>query len=165
MQRTFAFDAQWETYPEQIERLRGTPAKIHSLIAGIAQPRLAQRVGDRWSIQENIAHLADLDEVLFMPRIREFERGASTMLAADVTNATTNNAGHNERTISEVLGRFERVRGEMVARLESLPHGVFGRMALQPRLKRQITLTGLVYFIGEHDDYHMAHISQLKAKL
>src|SRR6185436_13128288 len=83
MQRTFRFDFPWELFPEEIERVRGTPARAAALVAGVPQAVLAQRVGDRWSIQENIAHLADLDEELFLHRIGEFEAGAATLMAAD----------------------------------------------------------------------------------
>src|SRR5947209_4946399 len=94
-ERTFDFEYPWELYPEIIERVRGTPVRGIALVAGLPQQALAQRVGERWSIQENIAHLADLDEALFLPRIEEFERGEATLRAADVTNAMTNSAGHN----------------------------------------------------------------------
>jgi hypothetical protein len=162
MQRTFTFDFPWELYPEQIERVRGTPFRARALVDGIAQAKLAQRVGERWSIQENIAHLADLDEELFLPRIGEFEKGAPVLKASDVTNVLTNSANHNARRISDVLDRFATVRAELVRRLESLPHDFFARRALHPRLNQPLRLTDLVFFNAEHDDYHMAHITQLK---
>jgi hypothetical protein len=164
-ERTFIFDYPWELYPEQIERVRGTPARARALVAGLAQAKACQRVGDRWSIQENIAHLADLDEELFLPRIEEFVTGATVLKAADVTNAVTNGANHNSRQISDVLERVALVRAGLVRRLESLPHEVFARSALHPRLNKQVRLTDLIFFNAEHDDYHMAHISQLKREL
>lgn len=164
-ERTFSFDFPWELYPEQIERVRGTPARIAALIAGLPQRVLTQRVEGRWSIQENIAHLADLDEELFLPRIGEFERGAPTLLAADVTNAKTNSAGHNQRTIEEVMARVGEARARVIARLESFPREAFSRSALHPRLNKQMRLVDLVFFNAEHDDYHMAHISGLRRTL
>jgi hypothetical protein len=165
MQRTFRFDFPWELYPEQIERVRGTPARAAALVAGVPQTVLAQRVGDRWSIQENIGHLADLDEELFLHRIGEYEQGVATLRAADMTNARTNGAGHNDRTIADVLERFVVARRRTVQKLESLPHELFRRAALHPRLKTQMRLVDLVFFNAEHDDYHMAHISAIKRAL
>ena len=34
--------------------------------------------------------------------------------------------------------------------------------ALQPRLKTKIRVIDLVFFIAEHDDHHLARISELK---
>jgi hypothetical protein len=163
-ERTFSFDFSWELYSEQIERVRGTPARAAALVAGLPQQVLTRTVDGRWSIQENIAHLADLDEELFLPRIIEFERGASELLAADVTNAKTNSARHNQRTLEEVLARVAEARARIVARLESLPRESFARSARHPRLNQQMRLVDLVFFNAEHDDYHLAHISEIKRR-
>jgi uncharacterized damage-inducible protein DinB len=165
MQRTFRFDFPWELFPEQLERVRGTPVRAAALVAGLPQAVLAQRVGERWSIQENIGHLADLDEELFLHRIGEYEQGVTTLKAADMSNATTNNARHNERAIADVLERFVAARRRTVQKLELLPRELFGRAALHPRLKTPMRLVDLVFFNAEHDDYHMAHITQLKRDL
>ncbi|MGH7242054.1 MAG: DinB family protein [Phycisphaerales bacterium] len=160
--RTFCFDPQWEIYPELIERLRGTPARVRMLIDGVNPSSMTKRIGDRWSIQENIAHLADMDEILWLPRIEQFEKGEDRLHAADMTNRTTNAADHNSKSTIEVLRRHEDARARMIAKLESLSHETFGRVALHPRLNIQMRLTHHLTFVADHDDYHMAHISGLK---
>ena len=74
--RTFAFDTPPALHPESIERLRGTAARIEEAIDGLDRQRLTRRLGDTWSIQENIGHLADL-ETLFSGRLDDFETGVS----------------------------------------------------------------------------------------
>lgn len=160
--RRFSFDYPWELYPEIIERLRGTSARVESLIRGVPAPLLTRRSGDRWSIQENIAHLADLDEILWIHRIDQFVRGESRLIEADMSNRTTNQANHNQRTMDEVLDRLSRSRERLLAKCEQLEHLVFGRSALHPRLNVPMRLTDHLYFVAEHDDYHMAHIVDLK---
>jgi uncharacterized damage-inducible protein DinB len=164
-ERTFRFDFPWEIYPEQIERIRGTPARAGSLIEGLPREALTRRHDGHWSIQENIAHLADLDEELFLVRVEQFVKGESKLLAADVTNRLTNQADHNARSIEEVMERVRGVRARLVARLESLPHETFARAALHPRLNTPMRLTDLIYFNGEHDDYHMANITGIRRGL
>lgn len=164
-QRRFSFEYPWQIYPEMIERVRGTPARAESLIRNLPASLLTRRIGDRWSIQENIAHLADLDEALFQSRIEEYTRGVATLHAADMTNVITNNANHNARTIGDVMERLRRTRAATISRLESFPSELFARTALHPRLQVQMRLVDLVNFNAEHDDYHMAHITDLKREL
>jgi hypothetical protein len=162
--RTFRYGFPWENYPEQIERVRGTPVRAAALVDGMAQETLAQRVGDGWSIQENIAHLTDLDEELFIPRIGQYQRGESVMIPSDITNPRTNGAGHNRRTMGEVMASLSRVRASLVELLETLAPEVFSRTALHPRLKLPMRLVDLVCFVAEHDDYHLARVSELKRR-
>lgn len=63
-QRTFHFTFPVEVYPEMIERLRGTPARLEDRVSSVAPQLLTQRDGDRWSIQENAGHLLDLESLV-----------------------------------------------------------------------------------------------------
>jgi len=58
--RTFQFTFPVEIYPEMIERVRGTPARLEDRLKSVAPATLIRRDGDRWSIQENAGHLLDL---------------------------------------------------------------------------------------------------------
>ncbi|HKD64328.1 MAG TPA: DinB family protein [Candidatus Acidoferrales bacterium] len=57
-ERKFDFSFPVELYPEIIERLRGTPARLEERVENIEAGRLTARDGDKWSIQENIGHLS-----------------------------------------------------------------------------------------------------------
>ena len=54
---------------------------------------------------------------------------------------------------------------ELVDRLESLDAEIFARSALHPRLNVQMRLVDMLFFQAEHDDYHLARISELKKLL
>ena len=41
-------------YRAILERLRGTPARVDALVAGVPAARLVRRDGDRWSAQEHV---------------------------------------------------------------------------------------------------------------
>jgi uncharacterized damage-inducible protein DinB len=159
-ERKFDFSFPVELYPEIIERLRGTPARIEERVRDVPAALLTRRDGDKWSIQENIGHLLDLDE-LFAGRFEDYERGLERLRAADLLNQKTHQAQHNSRPTEEILREFRRRRLALVARLELQPPEYFRRTALHPRLNTPMRVTDLLYFVAEHDDHHLARISEL----
>lgn len=159
--RTWTFDGPVEVFPDVLERLRGTPARIEELVRGVGVGVLRRREREgTWSIQENVGHLLDLD-ALHSGRIDDYLAGAATLRAADMSNRATNQAGHNERAIDEVLGDFRRERGTFVARLERLADGDFARTSEHPRLKVRMRLVDMCRFTADHDDYHLARMREL----
>lgn len=158
--RKFHFSYPVEHYPDIIERVRGTPARVADRVAGLSHEVLIQRDGQTWSIQENVGHLIDLDE-LHAARIDDFLAGASRLRAADITNRKTHEAGHNQRKIADLLAEFREVRFAFVDRVEKLSHSDFSRVAEHPRLKQAMRLVDSLYFVAEHDDYHLARITEL----
>jgi hypothetical protein len=160
-ERTFSFDFPAGLYPELIERLRGTPARVRDRLDGTALPRLNQRRNNAWSILENIGHLADLDEGLFVVRLEEFQRGVEALQPADMTNRMTETANHNAKSLAVILEEFGRTRSNLVGRLEACDPALFGRSAFHPRLKVQMRLADMMFFQAEHDDHHLATISEI----
>jgi hypothetical protein len=51
---------------------------------------------------------------------------------------------------------------DFVARLDSYNEAFVARTALHPRLQQNIRVVDLAFFIAEHDDHHLARISELK---
>lgn len=159
--RRFNFYFPAEIYPEIIERVRGTPARLEDLLAGLTPETLTAQVDGRWSMQENAGHLLDL-ESLVAQRIDEYLAGAEALHAADMSNRKTYEASHNELPVDSILKAFRSARHEIVQRLENLDADVFARSALHPRLNVQMRLVDMLFFQAEHDDYHLARISELK---
>lgn len=162
-ERKFEFNFPVELYPELIERMRGTPARIEDRVNGLPQSVLVRRDGDSWSVQENIGHLLDL-EPLFWGRLDDFDMGLTTLRAADMTNRKTHDARHNEQSIQSILSAFRAARLAALNRLERNESAYFARTALHPRLKKPMRVTDMIYFQSEHDDYHLARISELIRK-
>jgi DinB family protein len=158
--RTFSFTFPVEVYPEMIERLRGTPARLEDRVRSIAPEILTRRDGGRWSIQENAGHLLDL-ETLVSGRLDEYLAGAKTLHAADMSNRKTHEADHNQVSMSSILTSFRRDRTALVDRLDQLKPQVFAAIAHHPRLNVPMRLVDMIFFQAEHDDYHLARISEL----
>jgi hypothetical protein len=112
-------------------------------------------------MQENAGHLLDL-ESLVSQRVDEYLAGDTTLHAADMSNRKTYEATHNDVPVGSILTAFRAARHELVERLESLDADVFAHSALHPRLQVQMRLVDMLFFQAEHDDYHLARISELK---
>lgn len=158
--RKFEFNFPAELYPELIERLRGTPARAEDRTRNLPASILTRRDGEQWSIQENIGHLLDLEE-LFGGRLDDFDRGLPTLRAADMSNQKTHRARHNDLPAGKILEAFRHQREKMLGRLESSPPDYFARIAHHPRLNKPMRVADMLYFNAEHDDYHLARISEL----
>ncbi len=158
--RTFQFEFPYRLYPEMIERLRGTPARLEDLTNSHPAEILQRRDEERWSIQENAGHLLDL-EPLIARRLDQYLAGAAELHAADMTNRKTHEANHNTAPISTILTSFREQRMRLVNQLDLLDGEMFARSALHPRLNKQMRLVDMIYFQAEHDDYHLARISEL----
>ena len=159
-QRTFAFNFPVEVYPEMIERVRGTPARLEDRVKAVAPAFLTKRDGERWSIQENAGHLLDL-ESLVSRRLDEYLAGATELHAADMSNRKTFEADHNRVSIESILSGLRKERTALVDRLDNLDPEMFSAVAHHSRLDVPMRLVDMMFFQAEHDDYHLARISEL----
>jgi len=162
--RRFTFDLPEALFPVVVERLRGTPARIEDKVRNLSPTLLTRRDGDAWSIQEHIGHLLDLDE-LHDGRLDDFLSGATVLRAADMTNRKTQEAGHNERPLADLLAAFRRERERFVARLDAWDPGQISLTALHPRLNQPMRVIDVAFFTAEHDDHHLARMTELARKL
>jgi uncharacterized damage-inducible protein DinB len=147
-------------HPELIERLRGTAARLEELVKDVPVVAATLRDGSHWSIQENAGHLSDLEE-LWLGRLDDYFNGLAILRPADMTNRRTTEANHNARSMQDVLAAFRLSRLAIITRLESSDASFFARSALHPRLKTPMRVADFLFFIAEHDDYHLARISEI----
>jgi len=158
--RKFSFDFPVSCYPEILERLRGTPVRIEDLISGVVKEVLKLKKRNSWSIQEHIGHLVNI-ESLIKGRLDDYESVKKELRAADMKNRETEESRYNEKSIELILEDLRRVREETVKRIESLSPEHFSKTALHPRLQVPMRLVDVMYFFAEHDDYHLARMSEL----
>ncbi|HJQ67252.1 MAG TPA: DinB family protein [Gemmatimonadales bacterium] len=159
-ERHFEFDSPNELFPNVVERVRGTPARVEERVRGVATATLTRRLGETWSIQENVGHLLDL-EPLWLTRGRELATGAEVLTAADIGNRKTHQANHNAFPLASLLEAFRRERGRFVSLLDNADAALLERTALHPRLQTPMRLIDLALFVAEHDDHHLARIGEL----
>jgi uncharacterized damage-inducible protein DinB len=162
--RRFELGLPPEAFPDLLERVRGTPARLEERVRGLGTEVLTARPGDRWSIQENVGHLLDLED-LWSGRLDDYDLGSSALRPADLDNRKTFQAYHNRREIADLLAEFRRARVAMVHRLEALTDAQVRRTALHPRLELPMSVVDLLFFLAEHDDHHLARISEVMSLL
>jgi len=160
IERQFTFDLPLTMFPNVLERLRGTPARVEERVAGLMSERLRARVGEGWSIQETVGHLIEV-EALWIGRLDDFAQGLERLRPADMSNRRTIDADYNAREAAAVLAGFRAVRGELVGRLERLADEDIARTALHPRLGQPMRVLDLMVFAAEHDDHHLAGITEI----
>jgi uncharacterized damage-inducible protein DinB len=158
--REFVFDLPVWIYPNVVERVRGGPARLEELVRPLARVVLTERDGDKWSIQEHAGHLWDV-ETLWEGRLEDFEAARHELRPADLENRKTHEADHNANDIDTVLEGFRSARQNIVARLDSYDEALVARPAIHPRLQQPMRVLDLAFFVAEHDDHHLARISQL----
>ncbi len=158
--RRFALGLPVDAFPDIVERLRGTPARLEERLHGLTATVLTRRDSERWSVQENVGHLLDL-EALWDRRLDDFDAAREILAEADLQNRATHEANHNARPIADLLAAFRRARGRILDRLEALDDDALRRTALHPRLQQPMTVVDLAFFVAEHDDHHLARISEL----
>ncbi|HXI20076.1 MAG TPA: DinB family protein [Gemmatimonadales bacterium] len=159
-QREFVFNLPVSAAPGLIERLRGTPARLHHRLRDLPPARLTVRLGNRSSIQENAGHLWDL-EPLWMARLEDLAAGRATLRPADLDNRKTDAANHNARPLPDILADFAAARSQLVAQFEAADEADWLRSARHPRLNTPMRLLDLAQFVAEHDDHHLATITEL----
>ena len=161
VEREFDFNLPVGVFPSVVERLRGTPARLEELTRGLAREVLVARPEGRWSVQEQAGHLLDLDE-LHEGRLEDYARGLEVLRAADMQNRKTEEARHNDARLEDLLAAFRAARLRFVRRLEALTEEEVSASALHPRLGKQMRVIDMAHFTAEHDDHHLASITELK---
>jgi hypothetical protein len=159
-ERTFSFNLPLKMYPNIIERLRGTPARMEDRLGSLPREILTRRDGDNWSIQEHAGHLLDLG-ALDLARLEDYAAGSESLRSADLDNRRTYEANHNADAIENILRAFRAERSEFVRRLEEFEEAFIERTALHPRLNMQMRVMDFAFFVSEHDDHHLARMTEL----
>jgi uncharacterized damage-inducible protein DinB len=162
--RTWEFSLPPAMHPFVLERIRGTPARVEEKVRSLPRGILTRRHGDRWSIQEHIGHLLDLDG-LHVGRLDDYLAAARVLRAADMTNRKTWEANHNARPVEEILHAFREERARFVARLDAWPSAGWGMKAEHPRLKVPMRVIDMAFFVAEHDDHHLAWMTELARRM
>jgi uncharacterized damage-inducible protein DinB len=158
--RRFDFGFPVEMAPLLLERLRGTPARVADRVLALSQAIRTLRDDGKWSIQEHAGHLIDV-ESLFLGRLDDYDAGATRLRAADMSGRRTSEANYNQEEMSVIVARFREARARLVNRLEGLDAAGYERSAIHPRLDRPMRVCDMMLFEAEHDDYHLARITQL----
>lgn len=159
-ERKFDFTDPQNIFPSILERLEGTALRLEAKLNSIPPLLLTRRIGDTWTIKENAGHLADL-EPLWQGRFSDIQNGVREMRVTDLQNNATTFAGHNEKPVGAIIESFRQLRQHTMVLLENIDEETVFRSALHPRLKTPMRTMDLFLFVADHDDHHLARITEL----
>jgi hypothetical protein len=154
-ERNLKFGYAPEMLPFFLERLHGTVIRIEEKTRGIDDKILSKKIDNKWSIKENIGHLAEVDEIA-NKRIDEMSSGVAVM-----SPAVFEPKDYNPLPIEKVLDFFRKNRFINIKKYKTLSAEQLKKSSLHPRLKMQMTPVDLAWFDAEHDDHHLVKINEI----
>jgi len=160
-ERRFDFSFKQNIFPAIIERLNGTSVRLKAKIEQIPPDLLEIKLDEKWSIKENIGHLIDL-EPMWHGRLDDIMENKEYLRSADLDNKKTDFAQHNKTVISVLLSQFQELRKLTLNRLTELNEQDVYKTSLHPRLEKPMRTMDLFLFVAEHDDHHLARITEIK---
>ena len=163
-ERKFNFDFPLGVFPTIVERLRGTPVRLEELTHSLPKDILTVQLDGRWSILENAGHLDDLEK-LHEGRLDDYKAGLQTLRPADLQNLKTREANHNSTSLEAILTRFRKSRKQFLDKLATFSDDELAKVSFHPRLKQPMRVVDMCYFMAEHDDNHLARISEIARAL
>jgi uncharacterized damage-inducible protein DinB len=145
--------------------LAATPRRIAQLADGLdaAALRTRPREGE-WSLTEVMAHLCDLDRVLFLPRLRRIVAEARPAFEAFDPQAWERERDHRAREFAADLAGFAGARAETVAFLQRLPAGAAERLGVSGHFG-PMTLAQYATHVLDHDLEHLGQMRDCGAAL
>jgi hypothetical protein len=141
--------------PYFLERLAGTALRMEAKVRGVSDEILSNKLGGKWSVKQNIGHLAEVD-LIANKRIDEMINGVPTL-----SPAVFEPKDYNPWPIQRVLDLFIKSRNENIKKYDSLSAEELRKSSIHPRLKVQMTPIDLAWFDAEHDDHHLVRISDI----
>jgi hypothetical protein len=154
-ERNLKFGYPKELLPYFLERLEGSIVRIQAKVKGIDDQVLSTKLYDKWSVKQNIGHLAEVDEIA-NKRIDEMVSGISPM-----SPAVFEPQDYNPWPIEKVIDLFKTNRLKNLKKYQSLADSDLLKSSLHPRLKVHMTPVDLAWFDAEHDDHHLVKISEI----
>jgi hypothetical protein len=155
-ERKFVFGLPQGMLPFYLERLEGTYARLEQKVRGVSETILSDKLDGKWSVKQNIGHLAEVDEIA-LKRIDEMRNGISPMSPA----VFEPRADYNAQPISEVLKYFRNNRLKNLEKYKNISEEDLNKSSVHPRLKVSMTPIDLAYFDAEHDDHHLVRINEI----
>lgn len=162
LERTFEFNFPATNFPVIFSRLEGAIFRLQAILVAADEERTSYNTNG-WSVKEQLGHLYDLEE-LWWKRLQDFFDRKEVLSPADITNARTTAAGHNEKTLEQLMQQFVVERQRMLETIYDFDRGTLALTSTHPRLQQPMRMVDLLYFVAEHDDHHITAISTLLRK-
>jgi uncharacterized damage-inducible protein DinB len=145
-----------------IERLRGAVPRLRALVLDVNETDAHRQVDGRWSIAQNIGHLADVEE-LWQERLDDLRSGRKTYTPAVPARFQELAKRHQAIPIEDTIGELEDRRTILVDALANASPELQQASAFHERLQVPMRLVDCSQFYAEHDDHHLLRIRELRS--
>lgn len=154
-ERNLVFGYPVDMLPFFLDRMEGTILRIEFRVKNLPDIIMSEKLDDKWSVKQNIGHLAEVD-VVNNRRIDQILAGEAVMAPA-----VFEPMDYNPWQIEEVLNLFRKNRAANISKYRSLTEKELSMSSLHPRLKLPMTPVDLAWFDAEHDDHHLVRINEI----
>ena len=133
-ERNLKFGHPIQMLPYFLERLEGTFIRLETKVKGVPNEILSHQLNGKWSVKQNIGHLAEVDEINFR-RIDEMIAGVAQLSPA----VFEPKKDYNSQEVKDVLHYFHKTRLKNIKRYSELTEIELTKSSLHPRLKELMT--------------------------
>lgn len=144
--------------------LRAGPDQVRREVAGLSTAELeVSPAPGKWTITQIVAHLADLEERLWVPmRLRPLvEQDHPTLPPSIDPDAWALERRYEDTPVRIWLQRFSEARSKTIQWLASLSPEQWERTGVHPEAG-ELTLAQIVERIPRHDENHLNQIRRIK---
>jgi uncharacterized damage-inducible protein DinB len=160
-ERRFAFVHPPWMLQDLVERLRGLLPRLVTALAGLDDSAAHRQYDGKWSIAQNVGHLADVED-LWQERLEDLRHGRATYTAADPARFQSAASGHQERSLAATVEELAAKRSRLIDALSSASPALQRATAMHLRLHTPMRLVDCAQFYAEHDDHHLLRIRRLR---
>lgn len=141
-----------------IERLRSQLEALPHLIEGVPRAALDRRINGKWSVTENVAHLARHTE-LTIDRVHRILAETDPAFPAYRAEEDPQWPLWQSRSFEDSLARFRSSRATLTAGVESLTAEQMARTGRHARFG-SLSLRGWLEFYFAHEGHHLYVITK-----
>jgi hypothetical protein len=138
--------------------LRAQPDELNRVASSVSKEKERYRYGqEKWSVREIFGHLVD-SERFFGHRAFCVSRGDTTPLPGFDEKLYVSGAGHDSRSLADLVKDFSLLREANVRLLESLEASAWPREGVADGVK--VTVRALAYIMAGHVRHHVAVLNE-----
>lgn len=160
--RRLAYGKEEAELPVLLERVKGTHARLASLVAHAPRERLTLRAHGSWCVVDHIGHLI-LVQDRFEERADDFAALRDRLCTVDLAHQEVELVKHRSQDMGDLLEEFRLKRAFFARRVEGFDRSTLRHRAYHPCQRIGMTPVDMVHFLAEHDDHHLASIRRLLA--
>lgn len=146
-------------YASQIQRCENQLRDfIREMLSGVSDDFTPRAVPDKWSVHENLAHLARYHEI-FLERIDRMLNEHKPAFNRYRAEEDPDWGKWQKRSYPELMDALPKLREKLVAKLKSLSEQDFQRIGIHPRFGPMELSQWLEFFLV-HEGHHLYLVFQ-----